>query len=400
MTASSQAGTLLNNAIAPGGFATSMKSGQLAGAIILSIAFGSLHAFSVLSLPIENAYGVSRAGVSLGYALAILSLTGAVYVSPMLMRRLSPSTLALFCGAGAAAGLAIAGSGLGLASFLGGYGVIFGFSNGLAYSLFLDRAADATARQKGFAIGLVTATYGGGAALFAPVLATLAAASSVFVALVSLALIVLASGLAAAFLFGSARFEMSRGDAKHEAPRDWLRVMWALYFAGVLGSLMIIAHAAPLMEARHSGTGVASLAVMLIACGNIAGSICGGWWSQSAPPSRALALPLTLGIFGAAMLLVSHAGVVTLVGFAVVGIAYGGLIAAIPVVVMRNVGSQRFAHAFARIFSAWGLAGLTGPLLAGVLYDQLGSYTSSLMIAILMSFIALALAPSSQRAKL
>jgi MFS family permease len=105
------------------------------------------------------------------------------------------------------------------------------------------------------------------------------------------------------------------------------------------------------------------------------------------------------------MLLVSHAGVVTLVGFAVVGfavvgIAYGGLIAAIPVVVMRNVGPQGFAHAFARIFSAWGLAGLTGPILAGVLYDQLGSYTSSLMIAILMSFIALALAPSSQRAKL
>jgi len=375
-----------------------MKTGQLFGAIILSIAFGSLHAFSVLALPLENAYGASRAWVSAGYALAILSLTGAVYVAPFYMRRLSPSALALLCGVGAGAGLVLAGSGLGLATYLAGFGVIFGFSNGLAYSLFLDRAADAATQHKGFVIGLVTATYGGGAALFAPILVTLAAASTVFVALISLALVVLACGLVAAFLFGGARFNVSDAEEACETPRDWLRAMWALYFSGVLGGLMIIAHAAPLLEARHAGTAMASFAVMLIALGNVVGSIGGGWWAQSVSPTRALALPLVLGSFGAALLLGSHNEAYALAALGVVGLAYGGLIAAIPVVVMRHAGPQGFAHAFARIFSAWGLAGLAGPILAGVLFDRSGSYDNPLLIAIVMSCIALGLlVPISRR---
>jgi OFA family oxalate/formate antiporter-like MFS transporter len=369
-----------------------VKFGLLVGAIIISIAFGSLHAFSVLALPLQNAFGTARASVSLGYALAILALTGAVYVAPLIMRRMSPAVMAVLCAVGAAAGLVLAGSGLGLVSFLAGFGVIFGFANGLAYSLFLDRAAAAMAQQKGFAIGLVTATYGGGAALFAPLLGLTTASASVFAALMLLGLAVFLAGLLASYLFIGSGFAIADRITTPETPQRWMLVTWSVYFCGVFGGLMIIGHAAPLLQSKFSGTTLSTLAVMLVAIGNVAGSIGGGLWAQYTSPRQALALPVMIGMFAMALLLLAHSQALALAGLAVVGIAYGGLIAAVPVVILTCAGPRGFAYAFGRIFSAWGLAGLVGPPLAGLLFDYSGTYDSALLLAFFMSIISLALA--------
>jgi OFA family oxalate/formate antiporter-like MFS transporter len=169
-------------------------------------------------------------------------------------------------------------------------------------------------------------------------------------------------------------------------------ITWALYFCGVFGGLMTIAHAAPLLQSKFPGTTLSSLAVMLVALGNIAGSIGGGLWAQYASPRHALALPVMIGIVAMALLLLAHNQPLALAALAAVGIAYGGLIAAIPVVILTCVGPQGFAYAFGRIFSAWGLAGLVGPPLAGLLFDYSGTYNSALLAALSMSLAALILA--------
>lgn len=48
-----------------------------------------------------------------------------------------------------------------------GYGQVFGGVSGMAYSLYLDRAAGALSASPGFAFGLVEAVWGGGTALCA-----------------------------------------------------------------------------------------------------------------------------------------------------------------------------------------------------------------------------------------
>ena len=44
---------------------------MLAGALLLSVVYGSIHAYSVLMAPLEAELGASRGALSLGYALAI-----------------------------------------------------------------------------------------------------------------------------------------------------------------------------------------------------------------------------------------------------------------------------------------------------------------------------------------
>ena len=79
----------------------------------------------------------------------------------------------------------------------------------------------------------------------------------------------------------------------------------------------------------------------------------------------------------------------TLTALTLIGLAYGGLIAVIPVIVLTSAGADGFGYAFGRIFSAWGLAGLMGPPLAGWMFDLSESYANALMLAVALALIAL-----------
>lgn len=369
-----------------------MKPGMLFGAVLLSLGFGSLHAFSVLALPLQSALAATRAEVSYIYGLAIVALTAGVYCSRFFMRLMSPAAMAGLCAAMAGAGLLLAGSAWGIAALLVGYGLMFGFANGLAYSLFLACAGVALPKRKGFAIGLVTATYGGGAAIFAPILNIVTQSSSVFSALVMLALSVFIGGLIVASLFAGSRFDMIEKGESDSGPLSWMWIMWSIYFCGAIGGLMIIGNAAPLIEWRLSGTALSSLAVMFVALGNVAGSIAGGIWAQHASSRWALTMPIMLGAMATASLLLADDRHVALAALFTAGLAYGGLIAAVPVVVVMRTGAGRFSHNFGRIFSAWGVAGLTGPTIAGTLFDIAGTYSGALVVALSTAITALILA--------
>ena len=65
----------------------------------------------------------------------------------------------------------------------------------------------------------------------------------------------------------------------------------------------------------------------------------------------------------------------------VAGFTYGAIIAIYPVAVLHLVAQQVSARAYGYVFTAWGLAGLLGPWIAGVLFDERQSYTHALVLA-------------------
>jgi len=72
----------------------------------------------------------------------------------------------------------------------------------------------------------------------------------------------------------------------------------------------------------------------------------------------------------------------------VVATLYGSIIAIYPTLVAKLFGLEKSAWAYGRIFTAWGLAGLTAPSIAGFFYDHSDSYSSSLLLAAILSAIA------------
>jgi predicted MFS family arabinose efflux permease len=71
-------------------------------------------------------------------------------------------------------------------------------------------------------------------------------------------------------------------------------------------------------------------------------------------------------------------------------LTFGLITPAIAVALSRQVGEDLFARAYGVIFFAWGLAGLTAPWLAGLLYDLTGGYAGALRLGLACALAAAA----------
>ena len=77
----------------------------------------------------------------------------------------------------------------------------------------------------------------------------------------------------------------------------------------------------------------------------------------------------------------------TLALLAIVGFAYGAIIAIYPVAISICFGDGG-AQAYGRVFIAWGLAGLVAPWCAGFIYDVRGEYGLAMLIAALVALVS------------
>jgi MFS family permease len=134
-----------------------------------------------------------------------------------------------------------------------------------------------------------------------------------------------------------------------------------------------------------------SWASTLIAVGSIGGSVLGGFWMARIGARKALMMPIFLLLFALVGLTLSPQLDVVLSLLLLCGIAYGALIAVVPVIVRNLHGDAAFKAVFGRMFSAWGMAGLLAPAVAGSMYDATGNYTSALEAAIALTALACAL---------
>ena len=82
---------------------------------------------------------------------------------------------------------------------------------------------------------------------------------------------------------------------------------------------------------------------------------------------------------------------------AVIGACYGATISICPAIIAKRYGDEGPA-VYGRVFIAWGVAGLSGPWLAGALFDAQGDYALALWLAAGFAAISLIAVPTSSPA--
>ena len=138
----------------------------------------------------------------------------------------------------------------GVFSLIVGYGILFGLSNGLAYSLSLELSAEAMAGHPAKGIGLATAIYGMGAVLSAQLLSVALTYISMKQVFLLLAGVIVAFGIVAAMLsLRGGRAERQPATAAPAAAGHHALFLWSYYFLVALSGLMIIAHAPAIVTA-------------------------------------------------------------------------------------------------------------------------------------------------------
>ena len=371
----------------------------LAAGSLLTGSLGSVHAFSVFIVPLEAAHGASRGAVSLVYSTALVFLTLAVLVGHRVYGVVRPPAFAAALCLLAAAGLAVAAGARELWLVGLGYGVLFGAANGLGYGFSLVVVTLAMPARRGFAMGVVTGAYAIGAMIFAMVYDRLIAAAGPGLAFAVMAAVMVAVAASAALLLWRSRIEVPPADAAQAANplaarRAVLWRLWAAYGTGAAAGLMATGHAAAIATRAGAPASQALAGVMLIALGSGLGGFAAGRLGDDWPARRLLVvLPAASAVALFGLIAVSGA-TATIACLALVGFFYGAMIAAYPVATVAYVGVELSARAYGRVFTAWGVAGLGAPWLAGVVFDASGGYTPALVLAGVAALASVALAAS------
>jgi MFS family permease len=84
-------------------------------------------------------------------------------------------------------------------------------------------------------------------------------------------------------------------------------------------------------------------------------------------------------------------------GTVVTGLSYGAAFALFPLATADHYGTKNLGGNYGLVFTAWGCAGLMGPVLAGQAVDMTGSYIIAYIISAATLFGALILAFSITR---
>ena len=366
----------------------------LAAAAVLAVVLGSVHAFSVLLIPLERLLDVSRASVSATYSLALAALTLSVLWGHRIFAIWSAGRFVLGVGLLGAAGAWVAGMAGSLPVIWIGYSLLFGGANGLGYGFGLQIAAQANKGQEGKAMGIVTAAYALGATL-APALFSYAVTSGGFqLAMLGLGAAVLLASMASAALLKIAKFKFQVNQDSRTAPSlppDGFALLWVAYGAGVSGGLMIIGHAAGIASAQRLEA-ASWIAPAVIAASNLAGSLIAGRLMDRFSAQWLLSTFPLLSAMSVGALALTPSPAVMLAGFAGVGFTYGGIIAAYPATIAKVFGAKNSSQIYGRVFTAWGLAGLVAPWLAGKFFAVTGNYSTALWVAAALAALSSATA--------
>jgi len=390
----------------------------LLSGVLINLCIGSAYAWSVYQKPLIAIFKWSTKETSLAFTLSCLLVPLAMIVAGKIQDQKGPK-MVIF-GGGIIFGLGIIGAGFtnSLASLYMTYGVLGGIGIGTVYACTVANTVKFFPDKRGLASGLVVGGFGSGAMVLAPLSSTLIEAYGVlstFKILGVAYLIVISVGTIfvqtappgyrpANWTPPAPTAETITGTDKNwkeilSAPMFY--VLWGIYVIGCISGLMIIGHASPIgQEVIKLSPATAAMTVGFLALANTVGRIFWGWVSDKIGRYNAVMIMFALSsVMMFSMTQVKSFG--TFIGvLMVIGLCFGGVMGIFPSITADAFGAKNLGMNYGIIFTAWGVAGVVGPLMAGHFKEiNQGDYTQAFLIAAGLSVVGIILAYIALRNK-
>jgi OFA family oxalate/formate antiporter-like MFS transporter len=306
------------------------------------------------------------------------------------------------------------GLGVGLSSLASGniwilwlsYGLLGGVGLGLGYIVPLATLVKWFPDRRGFITGLAVAGFGAGALITAPVaqqlimsvgplntLAILGAAYLVMVVLGSSIMRNPPDGWRPAGWQPSAKQQeqvQARDYTLKEALSTWQwYVLWAMLFLNVTAGISIISQASPMaQEISGVNAGIAAGMVGLISIANGLGRLLWAWFSDAIGRRNVF---LIMFLLQAALFFVLPSQheftALATICFIVIS-CYGGGFGTMPAFATDFFGPKWVGSIYGLMLTAWGFAGVFGPLLIANIRQSTGKYDLALLVIALIMLVS------------
>ncbi|WP_411344429.1 OFA family MFS transporter [Paenibacillus sp. WLX1005] len=382
----------------------------LIAAVLINICVGSIYAFSIFAMPLSKVLDASMPQIMLAF-----TINGAISPIPMILGGKlvdrGGARTAIFLG-GAMFGLGFILSGMATAPWMlyVTYGVIAGLGQGIVYSATIGNTVKLFPDKRGLAAGIVTAGYGGGTILIAPIASALIISSGVHQAMIILGsvflVIILSGGLLTtdcpSGYVPAGYIPPAAGNARAGTPsmnwRQMLRqpifyVIACLFLIGALSGMMVTSNASVIGQTMFGlSAGVAALYVSLYSLSNCLGRVVWGAVSDRIGQIRCLMM-IYLVI---AVMMLTLALTSSTLGFAVaivgIGLCFGGTMGVFPSIVGQKFGMKYYGVNYGVTFIGYSGAAFFGPRIANsVAAANGGMFTNAFYIALVIALVGFGL---------
>ena len=380
------------------------------GGLMMNIALGTLYAWSVFVAPLEKQFGWKRADTSMVFTIAVVVFALSFIVAGRLQDKFGPFWVSLTGGVLVSLGFFLCAFTHSLTYLFVCFGVIGGLGNGFGYATPIPVMAKWFPDKRGLAVGLAVGGYGAGSALFGPLAnLKLIPAYGVQTTFMILGAIFLVMTVIGAFLlknppagYKPAGWTPAPSSAKTAAttqeftPGEVLATpafyfMWIAYALGASAGLMVISQLVPFAKSVHiSSAALATMTLVVGAAGNASGRILSGWMSDALGRLNVLRLMIAISMISMPLLYMAGGTVGPLyVAVFVVYWCYGTQLSVNAAATADFFGAKNAGMNYGMLFTAWGVAGVIGPRIGGVLFDKYKNYQMAFYTAAVLAAVAL-----------
>ena len=381
---------------------------RIAGGLSMNLALGAVYAWSIFVAPLEKEFGWKRADTSLVFTILVFTFGLTFILAGRLQDKLGPFRISVIGAVANALGFFMCAYTTTQGWMFFWLGVVAATGQGFGYSTPIPVMAKWFPDRRGLAVGLAVAGYGGGSAIFGPLggnwLIPTYGWRSTFT---TFGIIFFVMGIVASFLLKNppagykpagwtpAPAAKAAGTTYEFAPGEVLKTpafyyMWIAYALGTSAGLMVISQLVPFAKSVGHPIALATTAIFVGALGNASGRILSGWMSDGL--GRLNVLRLMIGLSAVAMPILYATGTNATMLFVMIFAVYWGYGTQLSVNASTTSdfwGTKNAGVNYGLLFTAWGVAGIIGPRIGGVLFDKYKNYQAAFTTAAVLCVVAL-----------
>jgi len=374
----------------------------------VNLMLGVLYAWGVISAALIDQLGWKATMTQIPYMVACALFAFSMVPGGRLQDKLGPRPIIMTSAVLAGIGFFFSGfflTTIGLTIF---FGIVFGAGMGMGYAAPTPAAVKwFNSKKRGLISGIVVSGFGLAPLYIAPITSHLLAnygirntfyylGAAFFVFIMLLAQLI--SNPPKGYVPPDVEInnaipkEDKEKDIKKKVDYEWFEVLktkqfyklWTMFCFGTFAGLLIIGQLSKI-GLEQAGMRNSYLLVGIYAFFNFSGRIGCGVISDKLGRMKTLFIMFLLQVSAYALFPNLNTPATLILGIAVVGFAFGGMLTLFPAATVDYFGVKNFGVNYGMVITAWGIGGVFGPLLGGIVRDLTGTYTISYMVSGVLS---------------
>ena len=366
-------------------------------AIGLHISIGSVYAWSVLTRPIMADMGFTLSQTTWTFSLALLMLGLSAGFLGSFAEKIGPKKsglLAMLFWVTGLLGTAYALSIHNLTLLYLFYGIIGGIGLGIGYITPVSTLVKYFPNRPGFATGLAIMGFGFASLIAGPLMQFLVAQFGLVNNFIILGVIYLViMGASSLYLKApqqkhstrttkdkSTMYVHTHGMLANDAMKTWqFGALWWVFFINITCGIGLLSLASPMAQEAIGMTPTAAASLVgIIGIFNGGGRIAWSTISDYLGRAKTYILFFIIEIVAFYLLAQTNSALTFQILILLIITCYGGGFSCMPAYLADLYGIRQLSTIHGRILTAWGLAGITGPMLVSYFHEAGYGYTTAL----------------------